>query len=385
MIQIKTPLQFEPIERSILVARKKPSRPYFDLAQPQDDEALRRLLLATPMKGSIEVSFLKDPNYFSFNSILGEKVQTLVLRDRDQIAGMAVRASRPSFINGEREVTGYLGDLRLHPDYRSGTYLYRGYQFLRDLHEADRSIRYYSTVIFSDNYRALKTIASNRSGMPWYTDMGRLLTPMIRIPKVSKNYLAFEKTLNRKGYRIERGSAEVLPLILSKLNASRNQFAPQWTPHDFLNGSLKEFSLDDFYLLFKGQQLSAFIGVWDQQKIRQTKIEAYHGLLKYARPLVNSLFAQALPKPGSRLPFFYGAFAESDDKESFEYLLEYLRRKFSGSNYSHFSLSLHEKNPLSQVIQCFPHTPFVGRIFSVTFERLPKLDSRLPSIEAALL
>jgi hypothetical protein len=148
----------------------------FGLAEAADDASLRALFRDTPMGGTIEVAFLREPSFFEAAAIQGTSVQVFVARAADGIAGVATRAVRPSFVNGERVDAGYLSDLRIRPQHRGHTLLGRGYRYLRRLHEADGRVRLYSTVIVGGNRAALDTIGANRADLPRYIDLGRVLT-----------------------------------------------------------------------------------------------------------------------------------------------------------------------------------------------------------------
>lgn len=331
------------------------------------------------MKGRVELAFLREPSYFRAAQIAGPVVQTLVARAGDTIAGVASRAIRPAYINGRRVDAGYLGDLRLRPEYRDHTALYRGYRFLRELH-GDRRTRIYSTVIVEDNHLALRTIAANRAGLPRYTDLGRILTPMIHPRRPRRSLDA----------NIERGTLASLPEIVHKLNQNRLQFAPIWTEADFLFGRLGGFSIGDFYLLRRQGRVAGVLGVWDQQALRQTVVLGYHGHLRWLRPLINTVCRPVLPSPGKPLNFFYVAFVSTDDVDAFRILLRCVYNdaamgKLRSHDYTHFVVGLHERDPRAHVLEEYSRTAFAGRLFAVTFDGPPELDGRVPYVEAALL
>ena len=69
----------------------------FDLATHADEAALRRILRASPMPGSISVTFEREPDYFRASTIEGTFHQTIVARDSatGEIIGMGTRSVRP--------------------------------------------------------------------------------------------------------------------------------------------------------------------------------------------------------------------------------------------------------------------------------------------------
>ena len=332
------------------------------------------------MRGRIELAFLREPDYFRAARIAGPVVQTVVARVDGKIAAAGTRALRSTRLNGERVTAGYLSDLRLLEEHRGGTILARGYRFLRELHGNDRA-RIYSTVIVEDNRTALRTVAANRADLPSYTDMGRILTPMIHL----------RRPLEDLGGEIERGSRASLAAIVRKLNENSLQFAPVWTEDDFLGGRLAGFRIEDFYVLRHCGRMAGVMGVWDQRAIRQTVVLAYHGGLRWLRPLVNRLGGPPLPPPGKALPYFFVAFVSTDDVDAFRVLLRRVYNDAVGSGaarqrgYSHLIAGLHERDPRARVLEEYRRTDFAGRLFAVTFDGPPELDGRVPYMEAALL
>jgi hypothetical protein len=350
------------------------SRFVIDAARPEDDAELRALLRDMPMGAAIQVVFLREPSFFHTTAIQGTFAQVFVGRLGGRIIGVATRAVRPSFVNGELVDAGYLADLRLRAEHRGGTYVARAYRFLRELHRDGRTA-VYSTVIVEDNHTALTTIAANRAGLPRYTPLGRVLTPVVylkrRLPPIEGD--------------IVRGTAETLPDIVAKLNENRLQFAPAYTEDDFLSGRLRGFRVEDFYVLRRGGRLAGVLGAWDQRSFRQTVVVRYGGLLGKLRPLVNLVRRPPLPPPGQPLRFFHAAFLATDDTAAFAALLRRVYNDGVRGDCTHFIVGLHERDPRAAVLADYPRTPFAGRLFAVTLDGPPDLDGRVPYVEAAFL
>jgi hypothetical protein len=346
----------------------------FDLANEGDDAELRGLLRDTPMGGSIELAFLAEPSFFRASRIQGTEVQVLVARRGGRILGAATRALRPAWINGVSEESGYLGDLRVRREARGGTILARGFRQLRELH-ADGRAKIYSTVIVEDNRTALATLAANRRGLPIYTDLGRIVTPMLGLVKRLPDIAAY----------IVRGTPHMLPEIVAKLNEPRMQFAPVWTAEDFRSGRLAGFRVEDFYVLRRGGKIVGVLGVWDQRSFRQTLVSRYRGALGLFRPVINLFRRPPLPAPGSTLAFATVAFVATDGVEEYRALLRRAYNEACDAGLSWLCAGVHESDPRLPVLSEYPATPFSGRLFAVTYDAAPRLDGRIPWVEAALL
>jgi hypothetical protein len=350
----------------------------FELATAADDAELRSLARATPMRGRIDVAFLREPSYFRAAAVAGTAVQTLVVRVDGRIAGAATRALRPTFVNGEKVMAGYLGDLRLRPEYRGRTLLARGYRFLREL-DRDGRAAIYSTVIVADNQAALRTIAANRAGLPLYTDQGRIMTPLIHLRRRLPPLEAAGEE------EIERGRLDLLPEIVRKLDDNRLQFFPVHTEADFLDGRFPGFRVEDFYLLRRRGRLAGGLGAWDQRSFRQTVVLGYRGALRALRPLINLARRPPLPAPGSPLDYLHAAFVSTDDAGAFRVLLRRLYNDADRARYRGVIAGLHERDPRVAALAEYPREPFAGRLFAVTFGGPARLDGRVPGVEAALL
>ena len=103
------------------------------------------------------------------------------------------------------------------------------------------------------------------------------------------------------------------------------------------------------------------------------------------RPLLNCLRRPPLPPPGKPLPFFYLAFLSTDDTAAFAALMRRVYNDALGQGYSYFAVGVHEDDPRAAVLADYARTRFAGRVFAVTMDHPPRLDGRVPYIEAALL
>ena len=360
------------------------SRFQIDLARAEDDAALRRLLATNSMEGSIELAFLREPNYFLASGIQAPFHQVVVARDTSdgQPVGVGLRGIRPAWINGRRSQIGYLGDLRLDARHRGGSLVARGYRFFRELH-ADGRAHLYLTVIADGNELAHRTIASGRAGLPRYRPLGRLFTPAISLGGRARR--------TQSPVTIARGtdvsSAELFGCL--ERNLSRRQFAP--VP-DLAACGLRPA---DFYVAMRGRSVVGAVARWDQTAVRQTRVVRYHGALRLLRPIINASAGLTglapLPPAGRNLRSFYAAFVavDDDDVAVFSALLRRIRDDHACGPYQYFVVGLHERDPLMAAIDGFRLTPFHARVFAVHFDdgasAFDALDGRVPYVEAATL
>jgi hypothetical protein len=191
------------------------SRFLVEPASQTDDAALRSLFRRTSMGSGIEVSFEREPSYFDALEIQGDRSEVGIVRDRQsgQIVASGTRVARKGFLNGELTDVGYLGDLRIDPEFRNRTLASRIY---RALQERDSWCDWYYTVIFEENVRALETVAKARAGLPTYHYSGRLLCPGI---ETSRPPSPFIRAWNCRAHGSQERSSPDRRLPESKLDS----------------------------------------------------------------------------------------------------------------------------------------------------------------------
>src|SRR4051812_5061552 len=163
------------------------SRYRFELATPDDDGDLRRVLAATPMQGQIAVTFRREPSWFAGAVVDGRFRQVVACRDlrSGRVIGFGCRSIREVYVNGKPDVVGYLSSLRVLPGHRNLGLIARGYSKFRELH-GDRRVPYYLTTIAAGNVTALKVLTSGRAGLPMYHPVGEYHTIAIALPRLRK-------------------------------------------------------------------------------------------------------------------------------------------------------------------------------------------------------
>jgi GNAT superfamily N-acetyltransferase len=366
------------------------SRFLVEPALTKDDAALRALFRRTSMGTGIEVSFEREPSYFEASGIQGDKSEVGVIRDRlsGHIVGSGTRIMRQGFLNGELTDVGYLGDLRIDPDFRNRTLAARIYRALQD---REPWCEWYYTVIFEENVRALETIAKARAGLPTYHDCGRLFCPGIelrgRLPRISS-----------PGVSLRPGMKNDLPQIVECLNRnlSRRQFANVHHLQDFQGGTRwRGLNPEDFQIAERDNKIIGVMAAWDQSTFKQTRIVRYHGRWRWLAPLSRAVAplrrAPGLPHAGECLSYLYACCVavDNDDVHVFRALLRELYNAHIGKKWLYFMIGLHERDPFAPVLNEYPRVPFVGRLFAVKLSaqstKAPALDGRIPSIEVATL
>jgi hypothetical protein len=357
----------------------------FGPAGQADDAALRERMAADWLRGNLSVSFRREPSYFAGTALQGEQAQVYKCVDhqQDRLVGMGARITTRMYVNGELQRVGLLSDLRLAPEHRGGTLVARGYQVVRQLHEAD-PVPFYLTAILDGNRLALGSIASGRAGLPSYRDWGRMRTPAIHLD-VPRPALGVPGVQFR---RATAGDAAALEDLFAEQGA-RRQFARPLQP---LPPAL---AWSDFVVAEQGSRLVACLATWDQHALRQTHIEAYSPWLAALRPLYNAaaraLPLKPLPSPGERIPYLYFAnlATRSDDLPLARALLRHAYREMRGGPWHYAITSVHERDPLAPLLDEYRAIQAAGRIFVVHYadgaDAVARIDARVPYLDMARL
>ena len=367
----------------------------FDLATPDDDAQLRRILAATPMDGAIRVSLRREPSYFGAAVLDGPFRQTIVARDQasGRIAAMGARSVRLRYVNGEPAAIGYLSGLRCLPEYRSRGIIPRGYRFFRKLHEDGRT-GLYLTTIAEQNQLAIGLLTSGRAGLPQYHDYGRFVTVAVPIGAV--------------GGRLtwSSGKATIRPAEPSDLEAvfefwsvigARRQFFPAFSPDDFFRSSatFRDLRAHDLMLAFRGRRLVGTLAAWDQTAFRQIVVERYSAALRWTRLAYNAWAAvrrqPRLPRAGQPFRWLTAGLAavEDDNVPVFEALLDALLIRAAGREWDCLLVGLHESDPLLASVRRRQAISYDARLYMVCWpdgESFREgLDHRPPYLELGCL
>jgi hypothetical protein len=345
----------------------------FALATPDDDPGIRRLLATNAIPGRIRIRYEREPDYFAGCASMGE-TQVLVAHADERVVGVACRAVRPMYVNGERAAVGYLGQLRVDREFRGRWLVLRGFRMLHELHKQAPPRGYVTTIIEGNDEAEGVLVRRARGPMPRYRKIDRLMTLALPV----KNTLHHPPMA---GYK---------PALLGEFlerHGPRRNFFPVYdgTPSDFT-------------CVLRDGQLAAVAALWDQSAFKQTIVDGYDGLTRAARPLYNAaamlLRRPTLPKPGTMLRFAYASFfcVADDDAEAARELIVRLLSAAREKGLDHLLLGFTESDPLLRVAQAFRHVAYPAGVYTVAWDGDPfhdpfnaQLDARPRHLEIASL
>jgi hypothetical protein len=372
----------------------------FDAATPTDDADIRRLLAASPVPGSVALTYEREPDYFLGCGTMGPFSQVGVCRyvPDGRLAGLSCRATRPMFVNGQVEEVGYLGQLRIAREHQGRGVLSGAFRMLREWH-ADGRVAGYITTIIADNRVAEGVLVRHpRRHFPTYRPLAQLYSlalVLLRRPWLRRRGHSPETA----GVRISRGDYGTRGEIVDFLNrcGAARQFFPAYREADFVDSPLTlDFDVRDFVLARRAGAIVGVLGLWDQSRYKQTVVHDYRRTLRWLRPAYNlaagAFGARPLPQPGAHLHYAYASFCcvADDDPAVFAVLLWQVYQMAAARGYAYLLLGLTEADPLLAVARRYPHLAYASRLYTVDWLDDPpglydRLDGRIPYVELASL
>jgi hypothetical protein len=366
------------------------SRYQFELSRPQDDEDLKRLYAATPMDGDVRVRLEHDPAVLRQANSLDDLHQTIVCRDRldGRIIGAGSRHVSTRYVNGQPQPVGYLGGLRCLPEHRSRGLVARGYSFLKELHQ-DQRTDFYLTTIAADNDSAQQVLLGGRAGLPHYTRIGQLCT-LLCPSRAGGGRRADD------GLAIRSARADDLPGITELIRQSGpdRQFFPEYHADDFQDrqGTLHGLELEKILVAHRDGQLAGLLAIWDQSEFRRAVIDGYSARWSWLRPAFNAwafLRGQPrLPAAGEALGYLTAAcpLVAGSQPDVFAKLLDSALERTKTPRRTALALGLTNDDPLLEVARARRWREYITNIFLVRWsDTPPSLDDRPLYLELGCL
>lgn len=309
-------------------------------ARPTDNDALVSLATQSTMDGDLALRFDRDPDYFALNRLAGDTWRVGVVDGDAGPLGCIAVARRTAFLDGEPGEIAYVGDLKVHPDFRRrgvaralGHWAYAAAQDLVGPHAP-----MISTVLAGNDAAATLALGFLPGVTRWATIRSASVDLLTRHrPRPSD-----------LGVRPAEPSDEPEMVKLWHRLATRRQFAPVLAGFPFGQPGLE-------YLLARRPDgdLAGFVGLWDQHDIKQMRVMGYSPRLAAVRVAFNlaaPLFgAPRLPKPGGALGYRTAVNVCADTPETLRTLLRHGCDRLHGQ-YSFLTVGLDTRDPLARAL-----------------------------------
>jgi hypothetical protein len=360
----------------------------FRWATPDDEPDIRSLVGSVSMPGAVTLRFAREPDYFLGATIMGDTCDVLIARHRQdgQLGGIACRAERRAFLNGQESQLGYIGQIRVAQPYRGQWLVNLGAEWFM---EASPPGLLYFGVIARENDRARQYLVGSRPPASLHTRhiCGLTTCAILLRPR---------PVHGTPGVDVLPGSSGSLAEIVAflRLKGAGRQFFPAYTLEDFTAGSrLRGLRPQDIMVARGGNEVVGVMAVWDQASYKQDIADAYGSVLRRLRPAYDLaarlLGACPLTPPGQAIQLaFASCICVADDNPTvMQALLSACTHSAYERGKAFLMLGLSDNDPLLAVARRYLHIQYHSDLFAVSWsdEPIKQLDGRIPYIEIATL
>lgn len=332
----------------------------FREALPEDHAALERLFRETAMAGSIRIGSDRSPNFFAGSRVQAEEICVWgVFTGDGRAVGAFSMGKRRVWLNQEQVPMRYLSDLRIHPDWRNGTMLAKGFRTIRE--NIFEKGEWAQTLVLEENLPALEFLRSRRAGLPEYRDAGRY-----------RSWLLPARKMSAPAHRVRIARPDDLPAMQRLLDASsrRRSFSPVVDLAELGDAYLNGLTVEDFLVAEEGGGIVGMMAVWDQGAFQRLRIAGYSPGMAAVRPLWNLGARLKLPRPGSTIPMAKASMVACVDDDP-AILRAMLAAALSNSDDRLLSVGLSESDPLVAALSGLRGRVFRGLHFLVGWEGEP--------------
>lgn len=333
----------------------------FREALPEDHGTLERLFRETSMAGAIRIGSDRSPDFFAASRVQAQEPCVWgVFTGDGRAVGVFSMGKRRVWFNQQQTPMRYLSDLRIHPDWRKGTMLAKGFRMMRE-HVFAKG-EWAQTLVLEGNLPALDFIRSRRAGLPEYHEAGRYRNWLLPVQKTAGSTL-----------RVRTARAEDLPAMQLLLDESsrRRSFSPVVDLTKLGDAYLNGLAMEDFLVAEDAGEISGMMALWDQGKFQRLRVDGYSAGFAVLRPFLN-LHARmqggaVFPAPGNAIPMLKASAiaCANDDPAIFRSLLAAAFPQLGGKL---LSVGLSEMDPFATALDGLKSREFRGLHFLVGWE-----------------
>lgn len=360
----------------------------FRIAEPEHDEAIAGLLNDNAVPGWIALAYRTEPGWHrplrpdtQSATVVGTRL------DDGRAGGIASRSVLPSFFAGEPRRIGWLGHLRIDPDFRNRVHLLRaGFEAVHTfLHDPDETPWYLASII-EGNDNARRILEAGLERFPVFEPLFDYTVLAITVPRRE------ERTSSVR--RASPSDMNAIARFLDEQNRERD-FAPfidngpdlsRWTG----------LTAGDFLISEMNGRIEGVAAVWDQSPYRSLAVAAYRPPLDRVRLLVNLAAPFSglprLPAPGQPLgqAFLSLQAVRGNDEAIWTDLVTAALALAREKGLQLLAAGFVRGDPLEgATARLFRHRAYKSTIYSVRWgedgERLDPANFVMPKIEIGLL
>jgi hypothetical protein len=360
------------------------SRIVIERADRTHDAELKRILRENTPEGMIRVRYEREPDFMAGTVVEGTHLNVSLARyqDQNQLVGMAVRALKNSYINGEVQPMGYLSSFRIDQAHRGSFTFIKFMRGLKKVHAAS-ACKWDLMMLTDGNGSAERLLLSGRAGLPKAYALGDYHTHLIGLRRAYP-------LPDSPGFEVRRLREEELDqwfAFLNRAGSQNRELFPAYRPEhlDPVAGLLKGLQPAHVYVALDGEEIIGTLSAWDQNAFKQYYIDGYGGSLMVLRPAINAVAwatgRPLLPRVGAKLlAVFLGTVCiQRDRRDVFDALLRTLLQALRGSNYHALMAGFHARDPLLPVVKTYPHVAYQSQAWLFSWAKVDELVQHLRS------
>lgn len=325
-------------------------------ARPEDNAGLVDLAAACAMRGHIALRIERGPDFFALPRLEGERCRIGVVERSGRITGCIAASERAVYLGGEPSVTGYVGDLKVHPDHRD---IETADALCRYAHAVTRGLPVGTPVLITvlAGNKSMERRLSGPRGLPRFESLA-----VVRAHSVS--VLWKRRIPARAGITVQRATwRDVDEMIEIWMRvAPGRQFAPVLDAERLAAHIQSAPGLQiSSYLVARGRngRMLGFVALWDQSPMKRMYVESYSPRLAVARACFNFVApligAEPMPAPGNplRQRSAFHICVPPDAPDVLRALLVSAHNDLRHTRCSFFNVGLDVRDPLSSALDGF--------------------------------
>jgi len=338
-----------------------------------------KALCRIPVSEQIHISLEREPSYLTGAHVQCEVPLIYVaLSDESQVVGVCNIGTRRLWYRQQIISVPYLCDLRIDKRYKGLQILARFSKLYLEMH---RDGAYPGqTIVFSDNKLMLSLIDKRKQKphllyFPYYHSASIYISTFLR--KITKKHTLPED------FSIINASKSNLNDLQQFIDneSSKIDYFPYYNLKELNQPYYTGLKLDDYLILYKSGNIVGVCGVWDQSKIKQTRVVGYTPIIKKFRRLYN-LFASIrgkmkLPILGEKINYLslHTILVQNRSPQLFSYLLHYIQEYKLEEEDQYLLIGLDKQDPLYNSLKEFNIArQMTGQYFYVTHNEKTELS-----------
>ena len=318
-------------------------------AQEDDNDKIMNLSKRCPQEGMITFFPNRTPRFNTLHKLLDSTAWHLVACKDEEIVGLVGVLHFQAMVLGKKCKVGYMLDLRVDKDYRSGTTAFKLIKTAMD-HLQQSDVDMLIVNFLKDNKRPL-VFTTGRGGLPAAHYLG---------DNKIFNILPIGKMKLNKRFHICNATEADIPEMLEvyRKYANHSRISPIITEEHFtiLISSVEGLSLNNFLLAKENGKIMALTAFWDEHIYKSYQVLKLNWSIGLASELIKllSLFMRMphpirLNEPLKQLNLVL--YAHDSCPEALDTLFRHVNNLHLGSKYTLIMFYAQENDPMFEYLK----------------------------------